>query len=121
MNGADILVEMLIGYEVDTVFGVPGDTNVSFYEALRHREDEIAHVMARNEGSAGYIADAYGQFTNRPGITECPSRAGPMYTLTKARGCSCLSTSSYARKSFRQPILPNHFHASDEIVTQSTI
>ena len=46
MNGADILVEMLIGYEVDTVFGVPGDTNVSFYEALRHREDEITHVMA---------------------------------------------------------------------------
>ena len=30
MNGADILVEMLIGYDVDTVFGVPGDTNVSF-------------------------------------------------------------------------------------------
>ena len=30
MNGADILVEMLIDYDVDTVFGVPGDTNVSF-------------------------------------------------------------------------------------------
>lgn len=30
MNGADILVEMLIDYNVDTVFGIPGDTNVSF-------------------------------------------------------------------------------------------
>ena len=81
MNGADILVEMLIGYDVDTVFGVPGDTNVSFREALQHREDEIAHVMARDECSAGYMADAYGRFTNRPGIVECPSGADPMYTL----------------------------------------
>lgn len=87
MNGADILVEMLIGYDVDTVFGVPGDTNVSFYKALRHREDEITHVMARDERSAGYIADAYGRFTNRPAIAECPSRAGPMSTLPPETLC----------------------------------
>ncbi|MFD2816867.1 thiamine pyrophosphate-binding protein [Paracoccus aerius] len=30
MKGADILVEMLIGYGVETIFGVPGDTNVPF-------------------------------------------------------------------------------------------
>ncbi|WP_347975747.1 thiamine pyrophosphate-binding protein [Bosea vestrisii] len=35
MRGADILVEMLIGYGVEVVFGVPGDTNVPFYEALQ--------------------------------------------------------------------------------------
>lgn len=81
MNDAGILAEMLIGYDVDTVFGVPGDTNVSFYEVLQHREDEINHVMARDECSAGYMADAYGRFTNCPGIVECPSAAGPMYTL----------------------------------------
>ena len=53
MRGADILVEMLIGYGVDTIFGVPGDTNVPFYEALQLRADEIRHVMARDERSAG--------------------------------------------------------------------
>ncbi|MCJ8141005.1 thiamine pyrophosphate-binding protein [Falsirhodobacter halotolerans] len=81
MKGADILVEMLIGYGVDTIFGVPGDTNVPFYEALQMREDRIRHVMARDERSAGYMADAYGRFTNRPGVFECPSGAGAMYSL----------------------------------------
>lgn len=81
MLGADVLVEMLIRYGVDTVFGVPGDTNVPFYEALAQREGEIRHVMARDERSAGYMADAYGRFTNRPGVFECPSGAGAMYSL----------------------------------------
>ncbi len=81
MNGADILVDMLVGYGVDTVFGVPGDTNVPFYEALQMREGDITHVMARDERSAGFMADAYGRFTNKPGIVECPSGAGAMYSL----------------------------------------
>lgn len=81
MNGADVLTRMLIGYGVETVFGVPGDTNVPFYEALQLHEDKITHIMARDERSAGFMADAYGRFTNRPGIVECPSGAGAMYSL----------------------------------------
>ena len=81
MRGADILVQMLIDYGVDTIFGVPGDTNVPLYEALQDREDSITHVMARDERSAGFMADAYGRFTDRPAIVECPSGAGAMYTL----------------------------------------
>lgn len=81
MKGADILVEMLIGYGVETIFGVPGDTNVPLYEALQGREHQIRHIMARDERSAGYMADAYGRFTNRPGVFECPSGAGAMYSL----------------------------------------
>lgn len=81
MRGADILVEMLIGYGVEVIFGVPGDTNVPFYEAFQQREGEIRHVMARDERSAGYMADAYGRFTSKPGIFECPSGAGAMYSL----------------------------------------
>lgn len=49
MRGADILVEMLIGYGVEVILGVPGDTNVPLYEALQQREGEIRHVMARDE------------------------------------------------------------------------
>ena len=81
MRGADILVEMLIGYGVEVVFGVPGDTNVPFYEALQRHEGQIRHVMARDERSAGYMADAYGRFTSKPGVFECPSGAGAMYSL----------------------------------------
>ncbi|MCK6443631.1 thiamine pyrophosphate-binding protein [Elstera cyanobacteriorum] len=81
MLGADILVEMLIGYGVEVVFGVPGDTNVPFYESLQTHEGRIRHVMARDERSAGYMADAYGRFTSKPAVFECPSGAGAMYSL----------------------------------------
>ncbi len=81
MRGADILIDMLIDYGVDTVFGVPGNTNVPLYEALQDREDRITHIMARDERSAGFMADAFGRFTDRIAVVECPSGAGAMYTL----------------------------------------
>ena len=81
MLGADILVEMLIKYEVKNIFGVPGDTNVPLYEALQQRMDEIEHVMARDERSASFMADAYARLTDKPGVFECPSGAGAMYSL----------------------------------------
>ena len=81
MLGADILTDMLIGYGVEFVFGVPGDTNVPFYESLKTREGKIRHIMARDERSAGFMADAYGRFTDKPAVVECPSGAGAMYTL----------------------------------------
>ncbi len=81
MRGADILVKMLLTYEVDTIFGVPGDNSVAFYRALRANEGKICHVMARDERSAGFMADAYGRLTNKPGVFECPAGAGAMYSL----------------------------------------
>lgn len=81
MRGADVLVQMLINYGVDVLFGVPGDTNVPFYEALQQRKGEIEHVMARDERSAGFMADAYARLTDKPGVFECPSGAGAMYSL----------------------------------------
>jgi len=81
MLGADVLVEMLVKYGVENIFGVPGDTNVSFYEALAQRAEEIKHVMARDERSAGFMADAYARLTDKPGVFECPSGAGAMYSL----------------------------------------
>lgn len=81
MLGSDVLVEMLVGYGVRHVFGVPGDTNVPFYEALQRRYPEIEHVMTRDERSAGFMADAYARLGQRPGVFECPSGAGSMYSL----------------------------------------
>lgn len=81
MRGADVLVQMLVNYGVENVFGVPGDTNVSFYEALAQHTDKISHIMARDERSAGFMADAYARLTDKPGVFECPSGAGAMYSL----------------------------------------
>jgi acetolactate synthase-1/2/3 large subunit len=81
MNGAELLARMLAAYDVKYVFGVPGDTNVSFYAALEQLGGAVRHVLTRDERNAGYMADAYARVTNRPGVVEVPSGAGPMYAL----------------------------------------
>lgn len=80
MTGADVLVKLLEHYGVDYIFGVPGDTNVAFYKAL-NRSRKIRHVMARDERSALYMADAYARYSGKPGVAECPSGAGAMYSV----------------------------------------
>ena len=81
MLGSEVLVRMLTGYGVETIFGVPGDTNVPLYKALDEAGDKIRHVMARDERGAGFMADAYARISNKVGVYEAPSGAGAMYSL----------------------------------------
>lgn len=81
MKGAQVLVKMLVDYGVEYVFGVPGDTSLSLYEALYDAYPKIKHVMARDERSAGFMADAYARLSHKPGVTECPSGAGALYSV----------------------------------------
>lgn len=81
MNGAMLVAQMLQEYDVKYLFGVPGDTNVPLYGALDKFRHSIQHVMARDERSAGFMADAYARVTNKPGVIEVPSGAGAMYAL----------------------------------------
>lgn len=81
MNGAAALVRMLIDYGVEVIFGVPGDTNVALYEALRTLEGAPKHVLCRDERSAVFMADCYARVTGKPGIAEVPSGAGALYGL----------------------------------------
>lgn len=37
--------------------------------------------MARDERSASFMADAYARLAHKPGICECPSGAGPLYSV----------------------------------------
>lgn len=81
MNGSEIVVEILCQYGVDVIFGVPGDTSIPLYEALHDRGGAIRHVMARDERSAAFMADAYARLSHKPGVCECPSGAWPLYAL----------------------------------------
>ena len=47
MNGAEILVAMLQAHRVEVIFGLPGDTSVGFYDALR-AQDKVRHIMTRD-------------------------------------------------------------------------
>lgn len=81
MTGAQALVRMLIEYQVDVIFGVPGDTSLAFYDAMYAQGDRIRHVLARDERSATFMADAYARLAHRPGLCECPSGAGALYSV----------------------------------------
>ncbi|OGP57677.1 MAG: acetolactate synthase [Deltaproteobacteria bacterium RBG_13_49_15] len=81
MNGAQVLIRMLQEYKVEVIFGVPGDTSLPLYEALYDAGRGIRHVMARDERSASVMADAYARFSYRPGVCECPSGAGAIFSM----------------------------------------
>ena len=81
MTGAEVFVRMLQAYQVDVIFGVPGDTSIPLYDALYDVSSDIRHVMARDERSASFMADAYARLSHKPGVCECPSGAGPLYSV----------------------------------------
>ena len=80
-NGGQLVVEMLKAYGVRYIFGVPGDTGLAFYDALCQAQEEITHVLARDERSAAFMADVYARVSFRPGVCEGPSGAGATYLV----------------------------------------
>src|SRR3989440_8310055 len=81
MNTAQVLVELLKEYRVEHIFGVPGDTSMGLYDALYAARGEIRHIMARDERSAAFMADAYARLAHKTGITEAPSGGGATYVI----------------------------------------
>src|ERR1700751_40617 len=75
MTAADVLVEVLIDWGVDVVFGLPGDGINGIMEALRTRKDKIRFVQVRHEEAAAFMAAGYAKFTGRLGV--CLATTGP--------------------------------------------
>lgn len=73
MNGAELLVAALENEGVKQIFGVPGEENLDFVEALRR--STIKLVVTRHEQAAAFMAATHGRLTGRPGV--CLSTLGP--------------------------------------------
>ncbi|WP_263357261.1 thiamine pyrophosphate-dependent enzyme [Acidicapsa ligni] len=95
MNASDILVQRLIAWGVDTIFGLPGDGINGVMEALRKAQDKIRFIHVRHEESAAFMACAYAKFTGRLGV--CLSTSGP--------GGIHLLNGLYDAKMDQQPVL----------------
>src|SRR5215216_4840441 len=80
-TGGDILVEALIEWGVDTVFGLPGDGINGIMEALRTRKDKVKFVHVRHEESAAFMACGYAKFTGRLGVCLATSGPGAIHLL----------------------------------------
>jgi pyruvate dehydrogenase (quinone) len=81
MTAADILVERLVEWGVDTVFGLPGDGINGVIEALRERREKIRFVQVRHEEAAAFMACAYAKYTGRLGVCLATSGPGGIHLL----------------------------------------
>ena len=80
-TAADVLVETIQDWGVDTVFGLPGDGINGIMEALRTRRDTIRFVQVRHEESAAFMACAWAKFTGRLGVCLATSGPGAIHLL----------------------------------------
>jgi acetolactate synthase I/II/III large subunit len=74
-TAAQILVDALKIHGVDTAFCVPGESYLAVLDALYDARDFIRLIVARQDGGAAYMAEAYGKVTGKPGI--CFVTRGP--------------------------------------------
>lgn len=73
---AQSLVQLLEGYGVDTVFGIPGVHTVELYRGLHG--SRLRHVSPRHEQGAGFMADGYARASGKPAV--CFIITGPGMT-----------------------------------------
>lgn len=66
MNVSEVMARSLRTAGIAHLFGYPGDPSVEFLEGCR--TEGVDFVLARREGTAGLMAEAYGMLTGRPGV-----------------------------------------------------
>lgn len=81
MTAADILVERLIDWNVNVIFGLPGDGINGIMEALRTRQDKIRFIQVRHEEAAAFMACAYSKYTGKLGVCLATSGPGGIHLL----------------------------------------
>ncbi len=81
MTSADVLVETLMDWGVEVIFGLPGDGINGIMEALRTRQDKIRFIQVRHEEAAAFMACAYAKFTGKLGVCLATSGPGGIHML----------------------------------------
>jgi len=80
-NTSEQLVAALAVEGVEYVFGIPGDENLHFMEALR-KDGRIKFVLFRHEQAAGFAAATYGRLTGKLAVAMSTLGAGAMNLTT---------------------------------------
>jgi pyruvate dehydrogenase (quinone)/pyruvate oxidase len=81
MNASDVLMEVLVDWGVEVIFGLPGDGINGIMEALRTHEDKIKFVQVRHEESAAFMACGYAKTTGKLGVCLATSGPGGIHLL----------------------------------------
>lgn len=95
MNVSDYLIERLIAWNIERIFGYPGDGINGVLGALNRQNGKIEFIQTRHEEMAAFMACATAKFTNKLGV--CMATSGP--------GAIHLLNGLYDAKMDHQPVL----------------
>jgi acetolactate synthase I/II/III large subunit len=73
LKTAAVVARFFARARIPHIFGYPGDPNIELMEHCRR--EGLQFILASREGTAAFMADAYGQLTGLPGV--CISTLGP--------------------------------------------
>ncbi|MBV8829865.1 MAG: pyruvate oxidase [Acidobacteriaceae bacterium] len=80
-TAGDVIIEGLIDWGVDTIFGIPGDGINGLIESLRTHKDKIRFIQTRHEEAAAFMACGYAKFTGKLGACIATSGPGGVHLL----------------------------------------
>ncbi|MCL2729735.1 MAG: thiamine pyrophosphate-binding protein [Actinomycetia bacterium] len=78
---SEALVQRLIDWGVDTVFGLPGDGINGIMEGLRRHSGQIRFVLVHHEEAAAFMATAHAKATGKIGVCLATSGPGGIHLL----------------------------------------
>ena len=67
-KAAELIVKCLENEGVEVVFGLPGEENIRFVQALA--SSSIRYVLTRHEQAASFMAEMYGRVTGRAAVVS---------------------------------------------------
>ena len=94
---SDVMMETMVNWGVDTVFGMVGHSNLGVADAMRRLEEKgkLQYFGIRHEGAAAFAASGYAKLTEKP--AACFGIAGP--------GATNMFTGMWDAKVDRVPLL----------------
>src|SRR5436305_8855105 len=80
-TAAELLVNRLIDWGVEVIFGLPGDGINGIIESLRQHQDAVRFIQVRHEESAAFMACGYAKYTGKLGVCLATSGPGAIHLL----------------------------------------
>jgi pyruvate oxidase len=74
-SAGDYMMDLLIDWGVDHIYGMPGDSINTLIESIRKVKDQINFIQVRHEEAGALAAAAYAKLTGKLGV--CMGIAGP--------------------------------------------
>ncbi len=81
LNGSEIVLKALKEHGVTEIFGYPGGAVLPIYDAI-FNQNELRHVLVRQEGGAVHAAEGYARSTGKVGVVLVTSGPGATNAVT---------------------------------------